>query len=42
MVTIFGYSASTSDGEAVAMLKQAMGVVDDRKMQEIEFVVRRE
>lgn len=38
MVTIFGYSAPTSDAEAVAMLKQAWGAVDDRKMEEIELV----
>lgn len=38
MVTIFGYSAPKSDAEAVAMLKQAWGAVDDRKLEEIELV----
>lgn len=42
MVTIFGYSAPTSDAEAVAMLKQAWGAVDDRKLEEIELVDIRE
>ena len=32
MVTIFGYSAPKSDAEAVAMLKQAWGAVDDKKV----------
>ena len=38
MVTIFGYSAPSSDAEAVAMLKQAWGSVDERKMEEIELI----
>lgn len=38
MVTIFGYSAPTSDAEAVAMLKQAWGSVDERKLEEIELI----
>lgn len=38
MVTIFGYSAPKSDAEAVAMLKQAWGAVDDRNLEEIELV----
>ncbi len=42
MVTIFGYSAPSSDAEAVAMLKQAWGAVDDRKLEEIELVDIRE
>lgn len=42
MVTIFGYSAPTSDVEAVAMLNQAWGAVDDRKLEEIELVDIRE
>lgn len=42
MVTIFGYSAPTSDAEAVAMLKQAWGAVTDRNLEEIELVDIRE
>ncbi len=43
MVTIFGYSAPASDDEAVAMLKEAWGNVDDRKMEEIELIdIRKE
>lgn len=38
MVTIFGYSAPTSDAEAVAMLKQAWRSVDERKLEEIELI----
>jgi hypothetical protein len=38
MVTIFGYSAPSSDVEAVSMLKQAWGSVDERKMEEIELI----
>lgn len=38
MVTIFGYSAPISDAEAVAMLKQAWGSVDERKLEEIELI----
>ena len=42
MFCIFGYSAPTSDAEAVAMLKKAWGNVDDRKMEEIELIDIRE
>lgn len=43
MVTIFGYSAPISDAEAVAMMKEAWGNVDDRKMEEIELIdIRKE
>lgn len=38
MVTIFGYSAPASDAEAVDMLKQAWGAVDERKLEEIELI----
>ena len=38
MVTIFGYSAPTSDAEAGEMLKQAWGAVDERNMEEIEII----
>lgn len=38
MVTIFGYSAPKSDAEAIAMLKEAWGDVDNRYLEEIEIV----
>ncbi|SFJ17638.1 hypothetical protein SAMN02910355_1376 [Terrisporobacter glycolicus] len=38
MVTIFGYSAPKSDAEAISMLKNAWGYVDDRALEEIEIV----
>ncbi|MEG1726111.1 MAG: hypothetical protein RR313_12025 [Anaerovoracaceae bacterium] len=38
MVTIFGYSAPKSDEEAVAMMKNAWGSIDDRKLEEIELI----
>lgn len=42
MITIFGYSAPKSDVEAVKMLKQAWGAVENRKLEEIELVDIRE
>lgn len=38
MVTIFGYSAPKSDVEAIDMLKQGWGVVEERNMEEMEFI----
>lgn len=38
MVTIFGYSASKSDVEAITMLKKTWGAVKDRNLEEIEIV----
>lgn len=38
MVTIFGYSAPKSDVEAVKMLKEAWGDVNDRNLEEIEII----
>lgn len=38
MITIFGYSAPKSDAEAIAMLKDAWGHVNDRTLEEIEIV----
>lgn len=42
MVTIFGYSAPTSDAEAIEMLKQAWGAVYERELEEIELIDIRE
>lgn len=38
MVTVFGYSAPKSDVEAVSMLKDAWGNLEDRTLEEIEIV----
>lgn len=38
MVTIFGYSAPKSNVEAIAMLKDAWGAADNRKLEETEVV----
>lgn len=38
MVTIFGYSAPKSDVEAVGMLKNAWGSVENRSLEEIEII----
>lgn len=38
MVTIFGYSAPKSDVDAISMLKEAWGDVNDRNLEEIEIV----
>lgn len=37
-VTIFGYSAPKTDIEAIDMLKEAWGNIDDRSMEEFEFI----
>lgn len=38
MITIFGYSAPKSDIEAVRMMKEAWGQVDNRNLEEIELI----
>lgn len=38
MMTIFGYSAPKSDESAIAMLKEAWGMVKDRELEEIEII----
>ena len=38
MVTIFGYSAPTSDLEAVSLMKDAWGDVNTRELEEIEII----
>lgn len=38
MITIVGYSAPKSDVEAVAMMKQAWGKVEDRNLEEISLI----
>lgn len=42
MVTIFGYSAPSSDKEAVSILKEAWGTPDERDLEEIEIIDIRE
>lgn len=37
-VTIFGYSAPKTDIEAIDMLKEAWGNINDRSMEEFEFI----
>lgn len=37
-VTIFGYSAPKSDVEAISLLKSAWGDVNDRSMEQFEFI----
>jgi hypothetical protein len=38
VLTIFGYSAPTSDVEAVSLMKQAWGNVEDRNLEEVEII----
>lgn len=38
MLTIFGYSAPTSDIEAVSLLKKAWGDLDNRKFEEVSVI----
>ena len=37
-VTIFGYSAPVSDVEAMGLMKQAWGSVDDRNLEQFEII----
>jgi len=37
-VTVFGYSAPVTDVEAIDLLQKAWGMVDDRAMEEFEFI----
>lgn len=38
MVTIFGYSAPKTDKEAIDLLKEGWGSINERKLEEIEFI----
>ncbi|MCG5510205.1 hypothetical protein [Ectothiorhodospira lacustris] len=38
LVTIFGYSAPKTDSEAIALMKEAWGSVDDRNLEDFEFI----
>lgn len=38
LVTIFGYSAPKTDVEAIALLKDAWGSIDDRSLEDFEFI----
>lgn len=37
-VTVFGYSAPKTDFEAMALLRKAWGTIDDRNMEQLEFI----
>lgn len=38
LVTIFGYSAPRTDTEAIALMKEAWGSVDERSLEDFEFI----
>ena len=38
LVTVFGYSAPKTDAEAIALMKEAWGAVDERTLEEFEFI----
>lgn len=38
MITVFGYSAPKSDGDAVALLKEAWGALEDRQFEQFEII----
>lgn len=38
LVTVFGYSAPVTDAEAVSLLKEAWGKIDDRNLEDFEFI----
>jgi hypothetical protein len=38
LVTIFGYSAPKTDIEAIALMKEAWGSIDDRNLEDFEFI----
>lgn len=42
MVTIFGYGAPVSDASAIELLKKAWGSADDRVLEQIEIIDKRE
>ncbi|WGE70554.1 hypothetical protein NYR79_06730 [Actinobacillus equuli subsp. haemolyticus] len=37
-VTVFGYSAPVTDIEAISLLKESWGSIDDRNLEEFEFI----
>lgn len=38
LVTIFGYSAPKTDSEAIALMKEAWGSIDNRTLEDFEFI----
>ena len=42
LVTVFGYSAPKTDAEAIALMKEAWGTVDERELEDFEFIDIRE
>lgn len=38
LVTIFGYSAPKTDSEAISLLKEAWGSIDDRNLEDFEMI----
>ena len=38
MLTIYGYSAPQSDVEAIQIMKEAWGIVEDRDLEEVEII----
>ncbi len=38
LVTVFGYSAPKTDTEAIALLKEAWGAVQERELEDFEFI----
>lgn len=38
LITIFGYSAPKTDVEAIALMKEAWGTVEERKLEDFEFI----
>ena len=38
LVTIFGYSAPKTDAEAITLMKEAWGSVDERNLEDFEFI----
>lgn len=42
LVTVFGYSAPKTDSEAIALMKEAWGAVEERTLEDFEFIDIRE
>jgi DICT domain-containing protein len=38
VVTVFGYSAPTSDAAAIAVLSESWGIPEERNLEEIEII----
>ena len=38
LVTVFGYSAPVTDVEAISLLKESWGKIDDRNLEDFEFI----